>query len=271
MSDALNEMINWFTKPPQVINSFIYGVIVCCAIKLVSDISRGYWRYLNKGSFVEFWLQQRLSLYPNWLRIVFSANIYKMLIILHAISLIAFSFGWYPKICLVLILTYYSYQNFINFKYHICYFILITFTLLIGSFFPEDTWLLPAMVSSLTSCLYIFSAFRKISEFEFRSGVSLGISLKHLKVEGKKRVFKFDNALASILSLGNFSQNKQVFQLASIGVIIIELALPLLLYSHDYKLYGVFLGIAMHGLFTLIEPRTLFHFSTMTIVTYILF
>ncbi len=129
------------------------------------------------------------------------------------------------------------------------------------------------MIIITTTSIYLFSAYRKWKQWEYRSGYCIGITAKHLQTEGKRRHFRFDNGLffGNIRTLVNPKLKKSLNQILSLAAIAIEIAVPFLLFFDSTKPVGIFFGILMHIAFTLIEPRTLLHFGILTTGTYILF
>ena len=229
---------------------------------------------MDPGQLLPFQLAGRY--HGSWLTRsgLFSSAFYKATLALALMGLILLLFGKFQLLALAILSGFLYYQNLLNFKYHTCYFALIASALTVDSAIQafagssEMNWLAPAMVSTITSALYIFSAYRKALEAEFTSGFSVGITLKHLALEGKRRLYRFDNGL-SVLKV-NFLGPKAV-RYGSVAVIGLELALPILLYVREFRFLGVVLGVTMHVVFTLIAPRTLLHFSLLTILTYSMF
>lgn len=270
-------IINNFSKPVDTIFLFKKGFIICCLVKFVSEISRGNWSYLDNNKFIRYKLDLNFKRQKFIRNILFSSFSYKIINITYFISLIKYLFDLNSLFCITVIFLFLIYQNMIVFKFHTCFFCLISFVLFLDNLFTINTsyekiWFIPAMITSITTSLYFFSALRKLFVKEFTSGFSLGITLKHLSKEGSKRIYKFDNVIGSMVKNKNFKLiNSFHIQVVSIITIIIEIILPMMLYFNIFKMAAIIIGITMHIFFTLLEPRTLTHFSLLTILTYLLY
>ncbi len=266
--------IAYFSKPDYIIVFFKKGFILCCLIKFISELSRGYFSYLNKDKFLRYIIDIEFGKNKYIKNIFFSEFSYKFINIIYLISLFYFLFNINSLFSILIIFLYLIYQNIINFKYHTCFFCLISFIIFIDGFLKiksnyVNLWFTPILITSVTTSLYFFSALRKLFEKEFVSGFSLGITLKHLSKEGSKRIYRFDNIIGNIIKDRKFKFIN--IKYISILTIILEILIPIMLYFNLFKVPAIIIGIIMHLFFTLLEPRTLFHFSMLTILTYLLY
>ena len=277
LDNIIHLIINYFSKPIDTILLFKKGFIICCFIKLVSEISRGNWSYLDKNKFLRYIIDMKFKKNKYIKNIFFSSFSYKIINIIYFFSLFYCFFYKNSFIGLLFIFLYLIYQNQITFKFHTCFFCLISFVFLLDNLISlitrnESVWFIPAMITSITTSLYFFSALRKLLEKEFVSGYSLGITLKHLSKEGCKRIYKFDNVIGKMIKNKYFKFVRNIhIQFLSMFTILIEIALPIMLYMNVFKLPAIMIGITMHIIFTLLEPRTLTHFSLLTVLTYLLY
>lgn len=115
------------------------------------------------------------------------------------------------------------------------------------------------------SSVYFFTAIHKMNS-AFLSG-DVVIRTFELVNQSKRRYFDFWK-IEKLLKSQDFRHWIAILMYATIAL---ELALPFLLYSNNYKILGCTLGFFMHLGFTIMFPATLLHFSLLSLASYILF
>lgn len=252
---------------------------LACLVKFSVETKRGYFSYFNPAQF---------------LRIIYQANnpnsfitngLYKTLYVLKVIAAIGLLFGIAQRVCLAVLLGSFWVEIKIYFKFHTCYFFLLTAALL---FDPGENqfFSMPAsqngtdgfsslLIISTTCAIYFFSSIQKLRSSEFRAGYTLYNALFFIHYENQKKHHLeavWPKLMSKIFLPENKSQTLKWCAVLSHLTIIIELALPaLLLMPGPFKIVGIVAGIFMHAIFTFMLPVTLFHFTLATIATYILF
>ena len=169
------------------------------------------------------------------------------------------------------------------FKFHTCFFLLIGGALLLGRveplifaayLGPPGSSTLPHfLVAATTCCLYIFSAVQKVRSPLFRSGKALKTAVLFMNKERIQHDWGDLWYPGWIVRSGMSKEPSALilFRRLSWTVICIEVALPALLLVAPCWRYGLLLGVAFHVSATVMDPFTLFHFSFLTVASYIAF
>lgn len=178
-------------------------------------------------------------------------------------------------VCAAVLAGWYVVELSIAHKFHVCYFILIGGILAIDPLArlvldgPAEANLTLAAIALTTTVMYWTSGIRKLASPSFRNGDVLRISLSALDRGRADRLF-YDSPGWLLSRAAASVQNSKVACALSLGVITVEILLPIILISGS-TLVALCLGCALHASFGLLGARTLSHFGALTLLTYAAF
>lgn len=243
----------------------LFNKLFCLSVFLKSslEIYRGYWSYFNNGSYLNFLTAAGSNINP------FKIYTYKLSIFIKLLAPVLFFFSILPFYSMLFLTCALGFELKIYFKYHTNLMFLYSCILSIFYFSSINSnvtiVLFPLSIALTLSSSYIFTAIHKMNS-SFLSG-NVILRTVELINQSDRTYFDYGNITETSYFVF-FKTNIKYFMFATIAI---ELLLPFLLFSDQFKLLGCFLGFCLHLGFTLMFPATLLHFSLLSFSTYLLF
>jgi hypothetical protein len=270
---------------------------VACIVKFTVEARRGYRFHMSPLSFVRatydaahtdgglfeavWWIVYRLRL----------------------IAALCLLLGWWSLLASGALALCFAVECRIFFKFHVCYFCLISMAICLGSHSGvslgklililsdavsggsehsamgiRGNWLSHALIAETTIALYWFSAIQKMRSPDFIGGRAIHAALLYAFTEGTRRrhfeAYLPTWVIESLVVGRDMGAIRKRWAAASRLVICSEILVPAGLLCSEWpniQLATAAYGAFMHACFTLLAPATLFHFSLATVGSYLVF
>lgn len=280
----------------SVLGLFLFrtGFGFACVAKACLEGTRGYFHLYEPDTYLYFRLRVR---YPRVRRCLPTGRQYKALLVLRAVGAVGLVLGVQMKLALVMLAVAFAFELQVYFKYHTCFFLLLSLGLLLSPSLPSlpevARWSVEAgslqgglehlegyrgdlfaqlLLVTTVSVLYVAGAYRKLNR-EFLSGLVVWSVLYYALEEAPRRQH-FDGwyprRLQEAVREGSLLESR-LWRGAMAVVVLLEATLPLLLATRSVAPYAAAAGALMHLVFTAMFPATLAPFSVATLSTYVLF